>query len=315
MGNKFLVVGTTETCLDMKIKQLPFSAETLTENDGTHLLCPGGNALFYSKLLSEHGCDVKLCTCLGRDRYRDMLLSYYKDARIPTEFVHTEPDMQTAFRVRMTESNGMSREIFYPGASAAIKSTAIEEACETCPDIVLCDADLPPEKLAFLSSCCEEKGTPVFFDATGVSATVALKGLERCEMFVCGANEANKLTSIKPETMDSCLKAAVRLASIVSSKYYLIKLGERGFYIYDGKYFVLVANFARDGGNDEGVSKAVFFSALAYAYNEYGDPEKACKYASAAFAVSSGSAGNGISAVPTENRIKRILRENGVLRD
>ena len=112
--------------------------------------------------------------------------------------------------------------------------------------------------------------------------------------------------------MENCLKAAIRLAGMVETKYVVLKLGGRGSFVYDGKYYHLVPAH-KVQAVDTTAAGDVFTAALSYAYLQKGDILEAARFATYAAAVSVTREG-AVPSVPTLQQVKDFaaeIREGG----
>ena len=93
-------------------------------------------------------------------------------------------------------------------------------------------------------------------------------------------------TGIRPLGSESCLRAALELQKTLNARYYVIHIGERGSFVYDGKYYHMISPFSVKAV-DETAAADVFVAALTVEYIRNGkDIVAACKYANAAGALS-----------------------------
>ena len=108
---------------------------------------------------------------------------------------------------------------------------------------------------------------------------------------------------------DNCLRAAFELSKMVTAKYYVIKLGSRGAFIYDGKYSRVVPAYTVRSV-DTTAAGDVFTSALTLEYLRNGrDIYAACKYANAAGAITVTRMGAS-SSIPTEAEVREFMQKH-----
>lgn len=307
MEKTFLTVGNTQIEFTCNLAKIPLVNEVTVER-GDREIAPGGFGLVSAAAISALGAHSALCTCIGNDRYGDMLTRFCKDKDVSLDSVYTDKHFPTAFLISLAEENGARRSAFYPGAFEAIRHSFIEEAFASRPDCVLASLELPAEHVAYISEMADIQGIPVFLDAAKANAAYPFDTITRCDAFICDEAQAYRIARIMPDTMENCLKCAVKLASLVKTKYVIMKLSERGVYVYDGKYCSIAPNRAERPA-EIADAVPVFSAALAYTYMQTKSMEVAAKYAAVALAVLE-SKGGGIGALPTLAEIGTYCKEN-----
>ncbi|MDY5941662.1 MAG: carbohydrate kinase family protein [Eubacteriales bacterium] len=302
MEKLFLTVGNAEIDLTCRLSKIPLVHETTVET-GNRELSPGGDGLLTACALAALGSGARLCAPIGRDRYGELLTRFCRERGIGTEYLIPYADEETAFRLRLTESSGVSRAAFYPGAFSSFKAPYVEDAFRCRPDAVCASLDLTAELIARISDEADEQDVPLFLDAADAPSAYPLDRIGTCEFFSASAEEVYRFTKILPDSMDSCLKASVRLAGLVNARYYAIRLKERGVFLYDGKYFSLIVPQRQDDF-DSPAARQVFLAAVAYAYLTEREIETACRYAAVAVAVSAlKTEGPAAERIPTRAEI------------
>ena len=291
------------------IAQIPLVNETTVEFGGRELT-PGGKALGTARALAALGAPHKLCSCIGNDRYGELILKYCKENGISTSYLYTDPKEPTAFRMHLIEQNGAVRSAFYPGAFNAIRHSFIEDAFACRPDAVCATLDMPPERLEYIADTADEQDACLFIDAGKAAGSYPISRISKCEAFIVDATEAYRFSKIIPDSMDSCLRAAVRLAGIINAKYIIIKLKDRGVFIYDGKYCGMASQYGKDPFAAK-CSEEAFIASLAYTYMFTKNMEAACKYASVSAAICAEN-GGGLEALPTADGIADFCKDNNI---
>ena len=97
---------------------------------------------------------------------------------------------------------------------------------------------------------------------------------------------------------------------MVDAHYYVIKLGGRGAYIYDGKYYFCLPAFDVKAVVTTAAGDA-FTSALTLEYLRCGDIERAGRYANLVGAMTVGRAG-ALPSLPTEAELKKFVKTYGI---
>ncbi|MBR2453968.1 MAG: carbohydrate kinase family protein [Clostridia bacterium] len=309
MEKTFLTVGNAEISLDCNIDKIPLVGETTTER-GDREIAPGGFGIYTAASIAELGAHSALCACVGGDRYADMLTKFCRGSNIMCDALFADKQMPTAFRLTLTEKSGAKRSAFYPGAYEGIRHSFIEEAFTLRPDAAIASFALPSEHIAYISEMCDLQDIPLFMDAEGLTPAFPYSVLLPCEAVVLDEAQAFRISHIFPDSMDNCLKCAVKLKSVINTKHIVIKLRERGIYVYDGRYCGIASHRGEETFATPH-SAEVFISALAYTFMHTKNMEVAAKYAAIALAVYA-KKGGGIGALPDADSIGKYCEDNDI---
>jgi ribokinase len=175
---------------------------------------------------------------------------------------------------------------------------------------VLIQLEIPEKAVIAATRYAAEKDIPVIIDAVSARADYPLDKLYPCEIFSPNETELETFTGIAPRNTESCLRAVIRLASMVEAKYYVIKMGGRGVFFYDGKYYNIIP--AHDvEAVDTTAAGDIFTAALAAEYMRTGDIMRSVRYANVAGAISVTRAG-ALTSVPTEQDITEFIQNRGI---
>ena len=133
------------------------------------------------------------------------------------------------------------------------------------------------------------------------------------EIFSPNESETEIYTGIKPTGAESCMRAALALSRIVKAKYYVLKLGERGAFIFDGRICHMVPSY-RVKALDTTAAGDAFTAAMTVAYAEGGcaDILSAVRFANAVGALTVTRLGASRS-IPTREETEAFIRERGTL--
>ncbi len=309
MQKRILVIGPSAIEMQLSVLQIPLAGETSTEH-GERATLPGGRGCISALAFSKLGAHPLLCTVIGEDRHGESLSALFRAAKLDTRFVHKRKDMLTPFKLTIKEQNGVSRATYYPGAYTAVSEDLIESGFVSYPDGVYSQLDLHIPLLASATATAREQGVPFFLDGKGADSSTHFSYLSEVEVFSPNIQETFNITKILPSTTDTCLRACVKLQQKVKAKYYVIKLGERGVFIYDGKYCSLVTPHRPDLPQSPYAEDALS-SALAYAYLQTGNIEFSAKFGVAAMSYCC-EKGISYSAFPTEDEVIAYCKQNGI---
>ena len=267
---KILVIGSSNMDLSMNMYKLPAAGETLIDDGGVAYV-PGGKGANAAVAFSKLGAEAHLCAKIGADVHGQRLYKYYKEIGLDTTYLKVDHDSPTGLAVVMKESDGNNRIVVYPGANSHLSVDNIAEALECGPDALYIGFEIPFEIALAAARMATSRGIPVFCDAAPADKDYPLENLPTLEVFSPNETETFEYTGVMPQGVDSCLRAALALSKRVKCKYVVIKQGDRGAFVYDGKkYFLLSACKAGKVVDTTGAGDA-FTAAMTIQYLETGD--------------------------------------------
>ena len=304
--SKILLVGSANMDLSMNLLRCPAPGETLID-DGGVAYTPGGKGANSAIALQKLGADCVFCTRLGADLHGQKLFSYYKELGLDTSAIRVDRDTPTGLAVVIKEASGQNRIVVYPGANANISPDSVNDAFACAPDAVYVNFEIPFPVAAQVIRAGASRGIPVFVDAAPASKEHSFAGLPEVEVFSPNETETQLYTGVIPLGYSTALQAALALSRMVKAKYIVIKQGERGAFIYDGKSGKIVPAFRPEAVVDTTAAGDAFTAALAVEYMRNGrDIYGAVKYGCAAGAIAVSRKGASAS-VPTEEEVRSFM--------
>ncbi len=311
---RILVVSSANIDFVQQMRRVPYSGETVVETDMSYSYVPGGKGANSAIAFARFGADCIFTCRLGRDSNAKRLISIYQREGIDTRYIREDPEAPTGLASILVEENGKNRIIVYPGANMTLSLDDIETGFTCYPDALYLQLEIPDE--AVLEACrrANQDDIPIFIDAGPARLDFPLEKLGRVEIFSPNENETRVFTGISPVNEDSCLRAAVKLSTRVDAKYIVLKLGERGSFVYDGReYWMIPAEKVQ--AVDTTAAGDVFSAVMTYVYLQNGNIVSAVKYATCAAALSVTRMGASTS-IPTLEEViayarNKVAAENG----
>ncbi len=309
MKKRILTVSSANMDFVINTSRFPEAGQTLI-GDGSFRFVPGGKGANSAVAVQRLGGDSVFCTRLGNDRNGAELRRIYAREGIDCRFIVTDPERATGLASIMVEPSGQNRIIVFPGANSAICAEDVESAMLCRPDALFMQLEISPEAVIFAARYAAERDVPIFIDAGPALPDFPFSKLPRLEVFSPNETETEMYTGINPSDPDACLRAAMALSRMVDSHYYVIKLGGRGAYIYDGKYYFCLPALDVKAVDTTAAGDA-FTAALTLEYLRSGDIERAGKYANLVGALTVGRAG-AMPSLPTEAELQKFVRTYGL---
>ena len=311
-NKKILVVGSANMDLSMNMYKVPDVGETLIDDGGVAYV-PGGKGANAAVALTKLGADCHFCAKVGADLHGQKLYQYYKEIGINTSYLKVDRENPTGLAVVMKESDGNNRIVVYPGANGNLTPENINEAFECEPDALYIGFEIPFQVALTAARIAASKGIPIFVDAAPASKDHALESLPPVEIFSPNETETETYTGILPQGTDSALRAALALYKRVKAKYIVLKQGDRGAFVYDGKHFFVIPSIRIGKAIDTTAAGDAFTAALTVEYlNNGGNIRNAVKFGVAAGAIAVTRKGAS-SSIPTAEEVQALILKEDLI--
>lgn len=299
---KILLVGSANMDFSMNVYRVPEAGETLLD-DGGVAYTPGGKGANSAIAFHKLGAECVFCTKLGADAHGQKLYNYYKEMGINTSYIKVDHDHPTGLSVVIKEADGQNRIVVYPGANSNITTEGILEAFDCQPDAVYIGFEIPFSVALSTAKIAAARNIPIFIDPAPANKDFALDNLPPVEVFSPNETETFEYTGIMPTTMETSLRACLAISRRVKCKYIVLKQGQRGAFLYDGKRYSTFPAARVDKVVDTTAAGDAFTAALTLEYLRCGDIREAVKYANVAGALTVTRPGASTS-IPTEEEVR-----------
>lgn len=303
---RILVISSANIDFVQRMRRVPYSGETVIEADLDYSYVPGGKGGNSAVAFARFGADTVFACKLGKDTNGKRLSMIYKHEGIDTNYILEDEEAPTGLASILIEENGKNRIIVYPGANNNLRADEIEEMFNSLPDAVFLQFEIPEEAALEASRFASRAGIPMFIDAGPARLDFPLGKLGPVEIFSPNETETRIYTGITPSSEENCLRAAIRLSSMVDAKYIVIKLGERGSFIYDGREYFTVPAEPVDAVDTTGAGD-IFSAVMTYVYMVNGNIVSAVKYATCAAALSITKEG-AYPSIPTKDEVLAYVK-------
>ncbi len=305
MSAKILLVGSVMMDLILRCERAPEPSESVLGHDYRN--APGGKGSNAAVAAARAGAQVAAYASVGNDSNGDYLLERWHEAGVDTTHV-LRRDGNTGFVAITLEDNGQNRLIIFPGVNMETPPDELEAAFDAGCDAVLLQFEIPAATNKRAIEIANERGVITVLDA-GPATKNGLDGLPPVTILSPNETETKALVDIYPGDEDSCREAAKRLQQKNGCTYVVLKLGERGSYIYGEDVDTFVPPFKVDTVDPTAAGDA-FTGTLAKAYAETGDIVAAARYGGAAGALTCTKLGAQPS-VPSATEIDALIAEQG----
>lgn len=303
---RILVVGSSNVDFIANVERVPLSGETLLSR-GFYQFVPGGKGANCAVAAARLGADVLFCTRVGNDDYGVKLRRTYGEEGIDSRYIVTDKKLPTGLACIYVEDSGANRITVFPGANAAVCASDVEDAIISYPDALLTQFEIPVETVYSAVKQANENDVPVFIDGGPVPADLDFSALGSVEVFSPNESEAYAYTGIHPVDAESYIKICLDFYSRMKVRYVVLKLGEKGCYIYDGHFGEAVPSY-RVSPVDTTAAGDAFTAALTLEYLRSGNIRSACRYANAVGGLTVTKRG-ALPSLPKEKDVLEFLKE------
>ncbi len=304
MGKSILAVGNITMDILLNVPYAPSDGRTVSSK-GRYCFTPGGNGAYTAVAIAKAGGNATLCTRVGNDENGDKLITELEYENVNTAYIAKDSEVQSGLKVYLLEEYGNGGKVIYRGANARLCRNDVERALYSEPSLVTADLSMDEAVLECLAQASSERGIPFVLDATGSYENYRGSGLRGVDIIICDEKEAELLTGIKPNSPDNFLRASLALCNKFPVQFSVLKLGNRGAYIYDGTYCELLPSYslqAVDTTAAHQVFVGAFCNEFLNGYNVY----DATKFALAASSLAASKVG-GFASIPTGAEIHELL--------
>ncbi len=306
---RILTAGEVCTELILKSHSLPLPGAK-ARGDSFYYL-PGGRGLHSAVALARLGADAVVCARLGDDSSGEDLAEYLASEAVDTRFLVKERGENTALSVCLQEPMTAERRLLYPGASERMTDADMEEGFICYPDAVMLHGELTAQAYDKAVKTVEDQKLPLFLVSLPAPDRYRLSRFDACEILTVDEDDAERATGIRPADQERCMKACMVLAQQIKARYVVLRLGERGCFLFDGLYYHFFSSY--DVPQPNGVTSDEAFSAalvLEYLRSE-GDIKRACEFATIISAIYL-TRGGGLRAYPSMEDVRRFIHRNEI---
>ena len=305
---RILTVGSANMDIVFSMPRIPNKGESLiAENYG---YIPGGKGANAAIAAARLGSDVVFCARIGNDEHGANLIEAYKREQIDARFIKTDKNAPTGLAAIFLEDDGSNRIVVYPGANLNLERDDVENAFLSYPDAVLLNFEIDPEAVAAATEFAERQRIPVIIDAGPVRKDFPYELLGQVEIVSPNEVETAQITGISPVNAEECTKACMRLMKVVNAKYVVLKLSDKGSFLFDGTFSDYIPSYPVRAVDTTAAGDA-FTAALTVEYLRSKDLLRACKYANIAGALAVTKYGASPS-LPTEKDVYNFITEREI---
>ena len=294
------VVGSINMDLILNMKKVPDIGENVLGTDYGY--ANGGKGANQATALAKLSANVKMIGKVADDPNGGKLLENLKNNNIDISGVATDGS-QTGLAAIIIDGDGRNRIIVYEGANSEIDPQKAVDDMGTDIDLLLLQFETNEDVVISCVNHAVENGITTVIDC-GPAKNFNLEKMQGATILSPNESETKALTGVYPDNEENILKASKILKERSKAKYIVLKLGERGCSIWDGKELKLLPSY-KSNVIDTTAAGDCFTAALALEYIKSGDIEKACDFGNKAGSIAVSRMG-AQSSMPTIEEIMSI---------
>lgn len=225
------VVGSINMDIVLNMEKVPETGENVAGTDYGYAC--GGKGANQAIGLSRLGAKVKMIGKVAEDSNGSKLIENLKKNNVDVTGVSSE-GTQTGLAAIIIDGEGRNRIVVYEGANAEINPAEAADCITDELDLLLVQFETHEDVVVECVNRAIEKGIAVVIDC-GPAKNFALERMQGATVISPNESETKALTGISPDDEKSILDASKILMDRNKSEFVVLKLGERGCSVWDGK--------------------------------------------------------------------------------
>ena len=268
---KAAVVGSINMDIILGMERVPDVGENVLGTEYSYSC--GGKGANQASALAKLGADTKMIGKVADDTNGRKLIENLEANGIDRSGVSTA-GTQTGMAAILLDGEGRNRIVVYEGANAEIDPDEAAEFITDELDLLLVQFETAEEVVTECVNHAISKGIITVIDC-GPAKQFSLEKMQGATIISPNESETFALTGISPDSEETILRASEILKERSKAEYVVLKLGERGCAVYDGKDLRIMPPYPADVV-DTTAAGDCFTAAMALEYKRSGDIYKAC---------------------------------------
>ena len=292
------VMGSINMDIILSAEKLPEVGENVLGS--TYSYACGGKGANQAIGLSRLGAKTKMIGKVADDTNGNKLIDNLEKNGVDTSGVSKEGS-STGLAAILIDGNGKNRIIVYESANAEIIP---EEAASHTDgiDVLLVQFETNEQAVISCVNTAINRNIVTVVDC-GPAKNFSLEKMQGMTILTPNENETEALTGIFPNDEETALEASRVLFDRSRAKYIVLKLGERGCSLFDGKEICFFAPYPTKVLDTTAAGDS-FTAALALEYVKSSDIKKACDMGNRAGSIAVSRVGAQFSMPTAEELLK-----------
>ncbi len=265
------VVGSINMDIILGMERVPDIGENVLGTEYSYSC--GGKGANQASALAKLGADTRMIGKVADDTNGRKLLENLESNGIDRSGVSTA-GTQTGMAAILLDGEGRNRIVVYEGANAEIDPDEAAEFITDDLDLLLVQFETAEEVVTQCVNRAISKGIITVIDC-GPAKQFSLEKMQGATIISPNESETLALTGILPDSEEAILRSSEILKERSKAEYIVLKLGERGCAVYDGKDLRIMPPYPANVV-DTTAAGDCFTAAMALEYKRSGDIYAAC---------------------------------------
>lgn len=293
------VMGSINMDIILNMKKVPEVGENVQGTDYGY--ANGGKGANQAIGLARLGAKTKMIGKVADDVNGHKLIENLNKNTVDASDVSLDGS-QTGLAAIMIDGEGRNRIVVYEGANSEIDPDEAAD-CITDIDLLLVQFETNEDAVVKCINRAIEKGITTVIDC-GPAKNFALERMQGATIISPNESETKALTGIYPDDEKSILEASEILSERSKAKFVVLKLGERGCSVWDGKELKIMPSYPSNVVDTTAAGDS-FTAAMALEYIRSGDIYAACDMGNRAGSIAVSRMG-AENSMPTAEELKNI---------
>lgn len=294
-------MGSINMDIILSAERLPEVGENVLGS--TYSYAHGGKGANQAIGLSRLGARVKMIGKVGNDTNGESLINNLIKNGVDTSGVATDGS-STGLAAILIDGQGRNRIIVYESANSEVRPLEAASHIDGI-DVLLVQFETNEEAVIASINTAINKNIVTVVDC-GPAKNFSLEKMQGMTILTPNENETEALSGIFPKDEETALEASKVLYERSKAKYIVLKLGERGCSLYDGKEIKYFAPYPTTVLDTTAAGDS-FTAALALEYVRTGDIERACDMGNKAGSIAVSRVG-AENSMPTANELTEMRK-------
>ena len=265
------VVGSINMDIILGMERVPGIGENVLGTEYSYSC--GGKGANQASALAKLGADTRMIGKVADDTNGRKLIENLEANGIDRSGVSTA-GTQTGMAAILLDGEGRNRIAVYEGANAEIDPDEAAAFITDELDLLLVQFETAEEVVTRCVNRAISKGIITVIDC-GPAKQFSLEKMQGATIISPNESETLALTGILPDSEEAILRSSEILKERSKAEYVVLKLGERGCSVYDGKDLRIMPPYPADVV-DTTAAGDCFTAAMALEYKRSGDIYTAC---------------------------------------
>lgn len=228
-SSKIVVIGSSNTDMVIYSDRIPSPGETII--GGTFKMNPGGKGANQAVAAARLGGAVNFVSSIGEDIFGKESLNNFEEAGIDSQYVSIQKNTPSGIALILVDAEGENSIAVASGANSSITTEDIDEARPAIRSagFMLIQLEIPVPIVSYSLEIAAQENCKVILNPAPAQA-LSDEDLQRVSVITPNETEAEILTGITVDDLDSARKAAITLRSKGIDNV-IITMGSQGAYV------------------------------------------------------------------------------------